>query len=312
MRRWIRWLGWSCLITLGTGLAFADTIKLKNGTLLDGDITAETPASISIEITFASGHIASTTIVPVSNIVEIVRLNPAQKRAQQLQRDVTQFQSYTLNSNVSYAVEYYDRVLSGVFRKFLQAHPGSPYEAELNDRIKEWQTERDRVATGQIRYNGEWMPRADFDKYHRWDQVAALLREGDQSAKLKNWPLAAHRYDSVLMLNPGGGTEIVAKRQLAASLQAWRAGLEREQRGQPLLRQRAEAISRQLSEITQIWNRNALQEVSPQAPATEAASAAPAESPEVLSSIATWFGQYWPMMAGAALLGLLVFSRLFR
>jgi len=300
-----------CLLT---GWAGADTLKLKNGTVLTGEITAENPTNISIEISVAGGSIMSTTIVPASNIVEITRLTPVQKHETALQREVARLQAYTLNSNVSYAVEYYDRVIVSVFRKFLRTYPGSPYTAEGNTHIQEWQAERDQVAAGQIRYNGDWMSKADFNKYHLWDHVSALLREGEQFTKLQSWSQAAHRYDQILLLNPGGGTEIAAKRQLAESLDAWRAALVQEQRMPALSRQRAAVIPRELDEITQIRNRHGLTDERAEHPATTAPIPDTTHDgpKEMNSAIAAWFNEYWLMLVGIALVGLLILTRLFR
>ena len=222
------WLWHFCFFCLIAGVTVADTIKLKDGTVLEGEILSETPTNISIEVASAGGRIMNTTVVPVANIAEVARLSPEQKRDMLMQHEFTRLQTYTLNSNVSYAVEYYDKVMNGIFRKFVRTYPGSPHEAEVTDRIKQWQAERDRVAAGQFMSGGEWMGKAEFDKYHRWDQIRAFVRDGDRLAAQSNWPAAVQKYEAVLALSPGGGTETATKRQMVAALTKWLAWLQRD------------------------------------------------------------------------------------
>ena len=148
--------------------------------------------------------------------------------AEKMDRDIKQLRTRVLNPKNSSAVGYYDQVITSEFRPFLANYPNSPYEAEVTGQIKEWQAERDRVASGLMKYNCDWVSKANFDKYRRWDQALALYREGDQLVAQTNWPAAVQKFDAVLALNPGGGTEIATKRQLAMALKKWLATLPRD------------------------------------------------------------------------------------
>jgi len=225
-----RWAGYLICFWLSAGWAGADAIKLKNGTVLEGEILSETATNISIEVALAGGRIISTEVVPVTNIATIARLTPEEKRANLMAREFTRLQTYALNSNSSYAVDYYDRVITDTFQKFLSTYPGSPYEATVTERLKEWQAERDRVASGLTKFGGDWLNQAAFEKAFRADQVGMLFREAELCFKQKNWADAARKYSAVIALGSGGGTVIVARQQLAASLDGWRNAIELGQR----------------------------------------------------------------------------------
>ena len=145
----------------------------------------------------------------------------AKAAAAKMERDIGVLRTHVLDQKNSHLVSDYDQTIS-LFRKFLTAYPGSPYDGEVNNRIAEWQAERDQVASGLIKHDGEWMTQAEFDKSHREDWVRTLLQDAGGFFKQKNWPDAARKYNTVLELRPGGGAEVVARRQLAASLEAWR------------------------------------------------------------------------------------------
>ena len=157
-------------------------------------------------------------------------LAEAQEKAEaalveKMERDIKQVRARVLNPKNSSVVSYYDQVINNELREFLVNYPSSPYRAEVNDQIKEWQTERDRVAAGMAKYNGDWVTKANFDKYYRWDQVLALYRDGDRFITQTNWSAAVQKFDAVLALNQGGGTEIATRRQLAVALTRWLTGL---------------------------------------------------------------------------------------
>ena len=250
-----------CFVFFGllAGVARADTIKLKDGTVLEGEILSETPTNLSVEVVLAGGRIISTEVLALTNIAGIVRLTPAEKRARLMQREFARMQAYALNSNTSFAVDYYDRVITDIFRRFLNEYPGSPHAAEVTERLTQWQAERDRVASGLTKFGGDWLNRAAFEQASRAEQTSGLFREAEQCFKQKNWADAARKYSAVLALGSGGGTAVVATRQLGASLEAWRTAIEQGQkkidteipRTQRAIKDAQAAFDRAQSEFTQ-------------------------------------------------------------
>ena len=148
-----------------------------------------------------------------------------QTLAEKMERDIKQLRTRQLNPQSSSPVAYYDQVIANDFRKFLATYPNSPYAAEVNDQIKDWQTERDRVAAGSVKYAGDWMSKSNCEKYSRWDQALAFYRDGERLIAQSNWAAAVQKFDALLALNPGGGIEIATQRQLAVALPKWLAVL---------------------------------------------------------------------------------------
>jgi len=155
-----RCLLWMAL-TLGACCVHGDTVKLKDGTVLEGSITAENDTALSIYIERSGGTITQTREISKADIADIVRWTAEQKAKWQMQRDYDTLQRYQLNPSTSYAVEYYDQIIDGVFRKFLTQHPDSSHAAGVTARIVEWKAERDLVAAGNIKFHGRWAPAAE-------------------------------------------------------------------------------------------------------------------------------------------------------
>src|ERR1035437_5837360 len=123
----------------------ADTVKLKDGTELEGEIVAESETNLSIYLEFSRGTITQTRPINKDDVAEIIRWTPEQKAHWLAQRDYQNLQKYQLNQNTSYAPEYYDKIITDVFDKFLTKHPDSPFAANVTERRAEWMAERDLV-----------------------------------------------------------------------------------------------------------------------------------------------------------------------
>ena len=121
-----------------------------------------------------------------------------QTLAEKMERDIKQLRTRQLNPQSSSPVAYYDQVIANDFRKFLATYPNSPYAAEVNDQIKDWQAERDRVAAGSVKYAGDWMSKSNCEKYSRWDQALAFYRDGERLIAQSNWAAAVQKWLAVL------------------------------------------------------------------------------------------------------------------
>ena len=151
------------LLALAAGVCRvdADTVKLKDGTVLEGNITAEDDATLSIYLEFAKGTIIETRRINKADIVEVTHWTPEQRAKWQAKHDYEKLQKYQLNPKASYLVEYYDQVINNAFREFLTQHPDSPYASNVTATIAAWRAERDLVVTGNVKLNGLWSPAAE-------------------------------------------------------------------------------------------------------------------------------------------------------
>jgi hypothetical protein len=178
------------LVFAGFGV-HADTVKLKDGTVLEGDITVEDNATLSIYLEFSGGTITQTRQINKADIAGIIRWTPEQRAKQQEKRDCETLQKYHLNPKDSYRVEYYDQIIKDVFRAFLTEHPDSPHASNVAERVVEWKAERDLVAAGNVKFHGRWSPAAE---------VAPLIERerGQQLLQQARVLISQHRFDSAV------------------------------------------------------------------------------------------------------------------
>jgi hypothetical protein len=162
---------------LAGGFVQADIVKLKDGTELEGDITSEDDATVSIYLEFSGGTITQTRQINKADITEITRWTPEQKAAWQAKRDYENLQKYQLDPNVSYKTGYYDQIINDIFRKYLAQYPSSLYASNVTERITEWQAERAQVAAGKVQYHGQWLPAAEATRLAERDQASQSLLE---------------------------------------------------------------------------------------------------------------------------------------
>jgi hypothetical protein len=168
----VLWLG-------ATG--FSDTVKLRDGTTLEGSITGENANSLTMDVEFAGGTIHQTRTVPKPEIAGIKRLSDAEKKQLQMEKDFQAALKFRLDPVRSFAVPQYDQIISNTFRRFLTEYPDSPHRDEMAARLRDWQAERDRVAGGEVKYAGEWRPAAEAgawvekDNGQQWLQSARQL-----------------------------------------------------------------------------------------------------------------------------------------
>ena len=147
-------VGLSVLLAAG---ARADTLKLKNGTAVEGDIVAETESHYTVEISRAGGSIKTKDNVAKADVAEVIRAT-AEQKAERAMRDAYELtRRYQLDPNNSYPKDYYDKILEGSFRKFLTDYPLSPFDKEMRERIAAWEAERDKVVAGQLKRGGQWV-----------------------------------------------------------------------------------------------------------------------------------------------------------
>ncbi|HVM61500.1 MAG TPA: hypothetical protein VMV72_11610 [Verrucomicrobiae bacterium] len=172
-------------------MARADTITLKDGTVLEGDITTQDDSSVSIYLEFAHGTITETRQIKKSDIAQIVRSTAEQRAATQEKRDYDALGKYQLSSEESYRLDYYDDVINNVFRRFLNRHPNSAYETNVTALITQWQAERNLVAAGSMRFHGRWLPAAEGLRLAKNERCEKSLQKG-------RWSISQGQFESAI------------------------------------------------------------------------------------------------------------------
>jgi len=223
-----------CLIVVAwllAGLcARADTIKLKDGTTVEGEIVAEDNSTVAILLEFAGGTITQTRHISKADIAVITRWTPQQKAERETQREYENLQKYQLNPINSYPADYYDQVISNVFRVFLAKHPNSPDVSNVTARITEWRAERNLVAAGNVKFHGRWSPAAEVAPQveRAWGQQ--LLQQGRELISQRRYESAVERLQFVVRLERQPELVSQAMPLLTSAYQAATNLLERQQR----------------------------------------------------------------------------------
>ena len=172
----------SCLTTR------ADTVRLKDGTVVEADIIAEDETQITVVAIFAAGTITTREVIKKKDIAVVIRLTPEQKAKRDMDMAYERLRNYQLDGKTSEPVSYYNQVIDGVFRLFLQQYPSSPYTNEVASKISEWQTERDRVVAGFAKWGGQWMAAAEAARRAEQARAQLHLEQSHQPAAPANQP----------------------------------------------------------------------------------------------------------------------------
>jgi len=170
-----RWC-WLLMVFVLAGIrAAADTVKLKDGTTLEGDITAENDTAVSIYLEFSGGTItqrerSTRRTLPGSSGGRPSRGPSMTMNACNVPSVQGQFQG-----------RYYDQIINDVFRKFLAQHPNSPFATNVTERLMEWKAERNLVAAGNVKFHGRWSPIEEAAKAIEHEHGQQLLQQAQVS-----------------------------------------------------------------------------------------------------------------------------------
>ena len=226
--RWGRQILFHCvLFVVGIVLlAHADTVKLKDGAVLEGDIVSEDDMQLTVEVRFASGTITSRRTVRKTDVVQITRLTEEQKAQRAMERAFEQVQEYQLDPNTSEPLSYYDHVINDVFHPFRRLYPSSPHEEEVNNKIAEWTAERDKVAGGLARMGNEWIPRDEAERRIELLRAQRLLAQGQAALTQSNFSQALEQFKAVISSSKRPEIVNAAKRLYDETSRLWLQSLE--------------------------------------------------------------------------------------
>lgn len=185
---------WSVLVAMGLCVtAMADTIKLKDGTVVEGNILVENEAQVTIEATYASGTITKRQTFSKADIAEIVRLAPEQKAEREMQLAYERLQKYRLDPKSSQPLGDYDHVIGDIFRSFLSQYTNSPYHKEIEEKIAGWQAERNQVAAGKMKVGGQWITTTEAATLNESQRAQKQLQLGTELCN-------AEKYDEAITI----------------------------------------------------------------------------------------------------------------
>jgi hypothetical protein len=135
-----------------SGLVCADTITLKDGTVLDGQVLKEEVDSylVSVQVT---ATIKEERNIAKADIESIVKTSPADEAFEAISALVPTPDRLTAAD--------YDRMINKQAKAFLEAFPNSRHKAKTNEIIGTLEKEREVVAQGGLKLDGKWISPAD-------------------------------------------------------------------------------------------------------------------------------------------------------
>jgi TolA-binding protein len=144
-------VAWCCFV-LVSGVR-ADTVTLNSGEVLEGQIVSETDDVVEMEVAMYHGTIMTTERIPKADIKSIVRESLADKKAKAAYSALSK---YTLNNDQELSSDEYAAGIAA-FRAFLSKYPNSSYTGEVEHLIATWSAEAGNVASGKVKFAGQWM-----------------------------------------------------------------------------------------------------------------------------------------------------------
>jgi len=153
------------------------TIKLNDGSVLEGPVLLEDYQQITIEAQYASGTITHKARIDKSDIASLSHLSAAERDQRLATVAYHSLGKYELDPQRSFSLSYYDTAINQGFLPFLSQYPNVMETATVSNRLADWQVERNLVALGQVKYHGHWMTAAEADKLEQTEQDRQVIQD---------------------------------------------------------------------------------------------------------------------------------------
>lgn len=196
-----------CQLLLSTAcLVFSDDCVTRDtGKVLCGEIVDETESVIKIKSQGVTWTLSKTEIKLVQREAEIVKKQRA---------DYNGLLTYVLNPNQEFGVETYDQSIAA-FEKYLADYPGSPYAADVKQRLAEWQQEKNKVVAGKVKFAGQWMnPEEKKARVEKHENKQQLSQSTTRVTELKNTLASLERLHEQILGRISADQETLRIKQL--------------------------------------------------------------------------------------------------
>jgi hypothetical protein len=183
-----------CLIAIAsaTRLLLADTIVLTNGEKLEGKITDETPAQVTIQS--RSGGVTDERSVLRSEIKSLEKQAPDEAEFQPLKN---------MKPGPNWLrPEDYDAAIA-LLKNFIQRYPLSAHADEAKQMLDVFETERTRVVGGEVKFHAKWLSAAEAARQKDDIIAEAYLDSMKDLAARGNLVGALNTFDALEKKYPG-------------------------------------------------------------------------------------------------------------
>ncbi len=156
------------VLAAGLSLTLADTIKLKNGEMIENcTITDETAEAYEVEVDLGNG-IKDFRTIKKADVEKLTRLTPDQKEAAELKAKLDP-------SGDGMSAQDYEKAIKSEIQPWLEKYKKSDKRAEIEALLKLYNEELAKVRAGEIKLRGAWIS-ADERKWNAYNVEARKLR----------------------------------------------------------------------------------------------------------------------------------------
>jgi hypothetical protein len=180
------------VILLVPSNAWADTLVLKDGSEIKGEIISEAPEGVVVEY-FVTSTIKDQKTFPRDMIAKTVVVTEDEKAFQALGSRAT--------PPTVLDAAFHDSLIEKKIPEFLKLYPYSKHVPELREDLKSLDQERSRLRKGDRRIDGEWLTAAQIeaDPYQsgsrlKFTEMKEFARNNDQVDCLRCFELLEKEY----------------------------------------------------------------------------------------------------------------------
>jgi hypothetical protein len=228
------------------------TIKLNDGRVLEGPVLIEDDQQITIEAQFANGTITRKDQIKKSEIGSISHLSAVDRDQRLATIAYHDLGKYQLDPQNSYPASYYDSAINDGFRRFLTQYPRALETATVTNRLAAWQDERDKVASGQVKYRGQWMTAAEATKLAETERTRQIVQDARALLAQGQFEAATERLAPYYNANQPSTLVVESRRLQSDVYRMWMSSLETTQEQ---LTKDLEATKERVSHLAEVRSR---------------------------------------------------------
>ena len=166
----------------------ADSIKLKNGTVLEGKIVEETTDSITIEYKVTKS-INDIKTVKRSDVLEIQKEPEDEKAFKKL--------NGILPTDDLLSAEDYDEIINGPLTEFLNAFPARKLKGKVQEVVDELKKEKALIESGSVKLNSNWISPEEAAKDNYNHSARIVLANMKTMSKKGNFQEAFNYFEEL-------------------------------------------------------------------------------------------------------------------
>jgi len=143
----------AAILFVAGATTLADTVTLKSGEQITGDVLTKTDSAITIRVHNESRTISYAREIPTADVADL-SVESAAVKAQRAAHD--QLRAYRLDPNQEFALAQYANGIAA-FTQFLAKHPDGTLAEDVRQRLTAWRHEAGQVAKGLVKFQSRWM-----------------------------------------------------------------------------------------------------------------------------------------------------------